>query len=90
MDTATDRSQTGPMTAELIGRDAELSAILTFLDRPADGPGAMILEGEAGIGKSTLWMAGVAAARNRSFRVQLSRPAEAERTQIRRCDAGDL
>jgi hypothetical protein len=78
------------MTAELIGRDAELSAILKSLDRPADGPGAMILEGEACMGKSTRWMAGVAAARNRSFCVLLSRPAEAERTHTRRCDAGDL
>jgi DNA-binding CsgD family transcriptional regulator len=68
------------MTAEIIGRDAELSVVQAFLDRPADGFRALILEGEAGVGKSTLWQAGVAAARERSFRVLTSRPAEAERT----------
>ena len=39
----------------------------------------MVLEGEPGIGKSTLWLAAVAAARRRGFLVLSSRPAEAER-----------
>ena len=39
-----------------------------------------MLEGDAGIGKSTIWQAGVAAARERSLRVLVSRPAETERT----------
>jgi DNA-binding CsgD family transcriptional regulator len=68
------------MTGELIGREGELSVIQAFLDRPAEGPRALVLEGEAGIGKSTLWLAGVAAARERAFRVVTSRPAEVERT----------
>jgi DNA-binding CsgD family transcriptional regulator len=68
------------MTSEMIGRDAELSLIQAFLDRPAEGIRALVLEGEAGIGKSTLWLSGVAAARERSFHVLASRPAEAERT----------
>ena len=38
-----------------------------------------MLEGEAGIGKSTLWLAGVEHARARGLRVLSSRPAEAER-----------
>jgi len=67
------------MTGEIIGREDELSAVQAFLDRPAEGLRALVLEGEAGIGKSTLWLAGVAAARDRSFRVLTSRPAEAER-----------
>ena len=49
-----------------------------FLDRTAAGPAALVLEGEAGIGKSTLWLAGVEAARERGFRVLSARPAEAE------------
>lgn len=68
------------MTGEIIGRDAELSVVQAFLDRPAEGLSALVLEGDAGIGKSTLWQAGVAAARERSFQVLTSRPAEAERT----------
>jgi DNA-binding CsgD family transcriptional regulator len=67
------------MTDEIIGRDAELSVVQAFLDRPVEGLKALVLEGEPGIGKSTLWEAGVAAARERSFRVLVSRPAETER-----------
>jgi DNA-binding CsgD family transcriptional regulator len=67
------------MTGEIIGRDAELSVVQAFLDRPPEGLTALVLEGEAGIGKSTLWLAGVAAAHERSFRVLISRPAETER-----------
>ncbi len=64
----------------IIGRDAELAAVEAFLDRPVEGLRALVLEGGAGIGKSTIWQAGVAAAGKRSFRVLVSRPAEAERT----------
>lgn len=67
------------MTGEIIGRDAELSVVQAFLDRSPERLTALVLEGEAGIGKSTLWLAGVAAARERSFRVLISRPAETER-----------
>jgi DNA-binding CsgD family transcriptional regulator len=68
------------MTIAISGREGELAGVEAFLDRPAEGPRALVLEGEAGIGKSTLWLAGVAAARERSFRVRISRPAETERT----------
>jgi DNA-binding CsgD family transcriptional regulator len=37
-----------------------------------------VLEGEAGIGKSTLWLAGLEHARERGLRVLTARPAEAE------------
>jgi DNA-binding CsgD family transcriptional regulator len=68
------------MTDEIIGREHELSAIQAFLDHPVEGLTALVLEGDAGIGKSTLWQSGVTAARERSFRVLGSSPAEAERT----------
>jgi DNA-binding CsgD family transcriptional regulator len=68
------------VTTEIIAREGELAIVEAFLDRPAAGLRALILEGEAGIGKSTIWLAGVAAARERSFRVLVSRPAETERT----------
>jgi DNA-binding CsgD family transcriptional regulator len=68
------------MTGEIIGRDAELSVVQAYLDRPVEGLRALVIEGEPGIGKSTLWLAGVAAARERSFRVLASRPAQAERS----------
>jgi DNA-binding CsgD family transcriptional regulator len=72
-------SDCAEMSREVIGRDEELSALAAFLAGSADRPAAMVLEGEAGIGKSTLWLAGVDAARELGFRVHVSRPAEAER-----------
>ena len=48
------------MAADVVGREQELGALHAFLERPLEGPAAFVLEGEAGIGKSTLWLAGVA------------------------------
>src|SRR5262249_34824312 len=42
------------------------------------GSRALVVEGEAGIGKTTLWEVGVDAARQRSYRVFVCRPVEAE------------
>lgn len=41
-------------------------------------PSALVIAGEPGIGKTTLWMAGVAQARERGFRVLSTRADEAE------------
>ena len=57
----------------------KLGSLCAFLDRPAGVPVGLVLEGEPGIGKSTLWLAAVQAARQRGFLVLSSRPAEAER-----------
>jgi AAA ATPase domain len=66
------------MSVELVGRDAELGLLGTFLDSRTAAAAALVLEGEAGIGKSTLWSAGLAAARERGLCVLSARPAEAE------------
>lgn len=68
------------MANEIVARDGERAAIDAFFDRPVEGARAVVLQGEPGIGKSTLWLAGVEAARWRGFRVLLSRPAETEAT----------
>ena len=62
-----------------------------FLGRRAavDGPIAIALEGEAGIGKSTLWRAAVAEASERGLRVLVARAAESERT-LAHAGLGDL
>ena len=52
------------MPPAISARDEELALIDAFLDRP-EGPMALVLVGDAGIGKSTLWLAGIAAARSR-------------------------
>jgi DNA-binding CsgD family transcriptional regulator len=67
------------MTGEVLGRDLELGSLYAFLDRRVEGPTGLVLEGEAGIGKSTLWLAAVREARERGFLVLSSRPAESER-----------
>jgi hypothetical protein len=67
------------MAVEIVGRGAELRSLAEFFETAPARPAALVLEGEAGIGKSTLWLAGVDAAREGGFRVLASRPAEAER-----------
>jgi DNA-binding CsgD family transcriptional regulator len=77
------------MAVDIVGREVEVASVHAFLERPAEGPVALVLEGEAGIGKSTLWLAGVEAARQRGLRVLVSRPAEAERG-LAHAGLGDL
>jgi DNA-binding CsgD family transcriptional regulator len=77
------------MDGETVGRNEELQRINAFLDLSDEGPSALVLEGEAGIGKSTLWAAGVDAARERGLLVLSARPAEAER-QLAGAVLGDL
>jgi DNA-binding CsgD family transcriptional regulator len=77
------------MSAEMVGREEELSSLSAVLDRTADGPAALVLEGEAGIGKSTLWRAGVDAARARGMLVLFAEPAEVERG-LAHAGLGDL
>ena len=81
----------GRMAIDVVGRDEELSALSAFFDRhgAGDGPLAIALEGEAGIGKSTLWRAAVEDARGRGLRVLSTRPAESERA-LAHVGLGDL
>ena len=46
----------GPMR-EIVGRVAELAAGGAFVRAIDDGPALLLLEGEAGIGKTTVWAA---------------------------------
>jgi DNA-binding CsgD family transcriptional regulator len=65
------------MADPLIGRDEELNAVRAFLSTRRDGPALVLLEGEAGIGKTTLWEAVIAAEGPRR-RVLRARPGEDE------------
>ena len=62
----------------LVGREEELGAIVELLDDPEQLPAVVVLAGEAGIGKTTLWAAGIEAAAERGYRVLSCRPSEAE------------
>src|SRR5215470_4312908 len=66
------------MRVSIASRDAELGAITRFLDSLAARPEILLLEGEPGIGKTTLWLAAVEQARERGFRVLSCRPSAAE------------
>jgi DNA-binding CsgD family transcriptional regulator len=65
-------------SAAVIGRDAELEIVTHFLDATASGPAALMMRGEAGIGKTTIWQAATALARQASYTVLSSRPGPAE------------
>ncbi len=68
-----------PVTARhLLGRDEELSAVIRLLEAPEQLSGAAVVWGEAGIGKTTLWLAGIDAAAARGYRVLSSRSSAAE------------
>ena len=63
----------------ILGRDEELAVVHRFFDREPDGPRALLLEGDAGIGKSTIWQEAVRLARASGI-VLLARAAETEAT----------
>jgi DNA-binding CsgD family transcriptional regulator len=66
------------MERALFGREAELALVSTMLDAVPSGPAALILGGDPGIGKSTLWLEALSQARGRSFRLLACRPNESE------------
>ena len=66
------------MAAELIGRHEELSSLTAFLEAIESGSSAFVVEGEAGIGKTTVWQAGVRAAELAGCRVLSCRPTGSE------------
>jgi predicted ATPase len=66
------------MGTVVVGREAELGAIEDLIGALGSGPTALVLEGEAGIGKTTVWDAGRDAARERGLRVLVCRGATAE------------
>jgi DNA-binding CsgD family transcriptional regulator len=61
-----------------VGRDAELADVDLFLAQMSAASCALALEGEAGIGKTTLWQQTVVRARRAGMRVLACRPAAAE------------
>jgi len=66
------------MAQTVIGREDELGEIEVFLAGAEHGPRALVLSGEPGIGKTTLWESGVQEAELRFDRVLLHRSIEAE------------
>jgi DNA-binding CsgD family transcriptional regulator len=63
---------------EVVGRESEIDSVHDFLEAVPAGPITMLIEGEIGIGKTTLWREGVAAADERGLQVLACRPVEGE------------
>jgi len=76
-------------TSAILGRDLEFGVVSGFLDRVESGPNALVIEGPAGIGKTTIWLAGVGDATKRGYRVLMSRGAESE-ARLSYATLGDL
>ncbi len=66
--------------APLVAREAEIALVEEFLATGGEGFATLILEGEAGIGKTAAWYEGVATARDQGYRVLTTRPAPSEAT----------
>jgi predicted ATPase len=75
--------------ATVVGREAELAAVAAFLDAGAVGPAALLVEGEAGIGKTTIVAAALDSAVRAGLRVLVARPAEGE-AELPFAGLGDL
>jgi DNA-binding CsgD family transcriptional regulator len=78
----------GP-SVRVVGRELELNAVDELLAAASDGLDCLALEGEPGIGKTTLWLEAVRRASDRSFCVLSSRPAASE-ARLSFAGLGDL
>ena len=68
-----------PMTTAVIGgRGGAAARSIRSLRPSGDGPQALVLSGEPGIGKTVLWEEGVSGAKHQSRRVLVHRSVEAE------------
>jgi DNA-binding CsgD family transcriptional regulator len=63
---------------DVLGRETELAALGAFRDRLRSGPGALVLAGVAGVGKTTLLRAGAALAAGSGFTVLQTASARSE------------
>jgi DNA-binding CsgD family transcriptional regulator len=66
------------MSEVVVGREPEFALAADFLQELGRDPGALLIQGEAGIGKSTLWLQVIHDAEERGYRVLEARPAESE------------
>ena len=62
--------------SEVVGREAELEVAAEFVKQLARGAAVLLFEGEAGIGKTTVWRAACALAENEGYGLLLARPAQ--------------
>ena len=66
------------LAGTIVGRESEFAAVARFLDLMSAEACALVIDGEAGIGKTTIWREAVRLARERAFWVLEARPAQSE------------
>jgi DNA-binding CsgD family transcriptional regulator len=66
------------MAERIVSRQAEEQVLLDFLDSALSVPSALVIVGDAGVGKTTLWLDALRRARERGFHLLTSRAAAAE------------
>ena len=66
------------MSERILGRGVELQQVGALLEDETPALRALVLTGDAGVGKTTIWEEGVRLARERGLCVLQARPAEAE------------
>jgi DNA-binding CsgD family transcriptional regulator len=77
------------LAGDVVGRESELAILHRFLDSIPTGPRALLLSGDPGIGKTTVWKRGLAEALERGYRTLSCSPVEAER-RLSYAALGDL
>ena len=66
------------MSVRVVSREPQAFAIADFLSSIVAAPSALVIEGEPGIGKTTLWLETIERAKANGFRVMAARPVAAE------------
>jgi ATP/maltotriose-dependent transcriptional regulator MalT len=72
-----------------VSRPVEASAVAEFLASASRDPSGLLVEGEPGIGKTTLWLAAVDQAHERGMRVLTARATQTE-SVLAYCSLADL
>ncbi len=65
-------------SSELVGRELELERVSVWLEFLLSGRAGLVVSGEPGIGKTSIWSAAVERARATGAQVLVTRPVEAE------------
>lgn len=68
----------GGRAAGIVGREVEVAEVAAFVSSMHTGAGSLVLEGPAGIGKTTIWRTGLEEARAQGVRVLAAQPAANE------------
>ncbi len=68
----------GLVRGDVVGRDAEQDALRRLLGGTGSSPAGLAFWGEAGIGKTTIWAAGISTAQESGYTVSACQPTTAE------------